>query len=104
MQQSGVGVDGAAHAPLQALRLRVELARNLVVTLAALENDEVLEQPRAVLVERSHLDRAACTAARRQKPVTVGDGPRRHLLHLTRLRGRRPRNRERDDTSAVEIE
>ena len=77
VQQARLAVHGAAHAPLQPLRLRVELARDLVVALAALEDDEVLEQPRAVLVERPHFDRAPGAAARRQEPVPVGDGARR---------------------------
>ena len=53
VQQPRLAADDAADAALQALRLRVELARDLVVALAALEDHEVLEQPRAVLVERS---------------------------------------------------
>ena len=72
VQQPGVAVHDAADAALQALRLRVELARDLVVALAALEDDEVLEQPRAVLVERPDLDRPAGASARRQEPVAVG--------------------------------
>ena len=41
-----------------------------------LEDDEVLEQPRAIFVERPHLDGAAGAAARRQEAVAVGDGAR----------------------------
>ena len=53
VQQAGIAVARrAADASLQPLRFRVELAGDLVVPLAALEDDEVLEQPRAVLVER----------------------------------------------------
>ena len=52
LQQAGVALDDAADAALQALGLRIELARNLVVALAALEHHEVLEEPRAILVER----------------------------------------------------
>ena len=74
MQQAGLAVHDAADAALQPLRLGVELARDLVVALAALEDDEVLEQPRAVFVERPHLDRAAGAAAGRQEAVAVGDG------------------------------
>ena len=51
VQQAGVGMRRPAHASLQTLRFRVELARDLVVPLAALEDDEVFEQPRAILVE-----------------------------------------------------
>ena len=103
-QQPGLAVHGPADAALQPLRLRVELARDLVVALAALEDDEVLEQPRAVLVERPHLDRAAGAAAGRQEPVAVGDGAGRHVLHLPGLRRRRARDRERHDAAAVDEE
>ena len=90
VKQTGVAVDDAADAALQPLRLRVELARDLVVPLAALENDEVLEQPRAIFVERSHLDRAAGAAAGRQEAVAVGDRAGRDILHLRR--SARPRS------------
>ena len=70
--------------------------------LGALENHEVLEQPRAVLIEGSHFDRAPCPAARRQKPVAVRRRAGRHFLHLTGLRGRLARNREWNDPSAVQ--
>src|SRR5438046_10352871 len=86
VQQAGIAVDGPAHAALEALRLRVELARDLVVALTALEDDEILQETSAVLVERADLDGASRAAAGRQKPVTVGDRPRRHLLHLPGLR------------------
>ena len=85
-------MDHSADAALQPLRLRVELARDLVVPLAALEDDEVLEQARAVLVERAHLDRAAGPAAGREEPVAVGDRAGRDVLHLRALRARRPRD------------
>src|SRR5438445_693551 len=38
MQQSRVRVNRPAHAALQALRFRIQLARNLVVALPALED------------------------------------------------------------------
>ena len=72
------------------------------MTLAPFEDDEVLEQPRAVFVERAHLDRAAGAAARRQKAVPVGDGAGADILHLRGLRGGRARNREGDDAAAVD--
>ena len=74
----------------------------LLCRSAALEDDEVLEQPGAVLVERSHLDRAARAAARRQEPVAVGDGAGRDVLHLAGLRRGRARDRERHDAAAVQ--
>ena len=81
-QQAALVVDGAADAPLQALRLRVELAGNLVVPFGALEDDEVLEQPRPILVERPHLDGAAGAPAGRQEAVAVGR-PRRSSTSCT---------------------
>ena len=48
-----LAVHRPADATLQTLRFRVELTGNLVVTFLALEDDEVLEQPGAVLVERA---------------------------------------------------
>ena len=71
-EQPRLVADDAADAALQPLRLGVELAGDLVVPLAALEDDEVLEQPGAILVERADLDRAAGAAARRQEAVAVG--------------------------------
>src|SRR5207244_9266962 len=94
----------AADATAEAQDLRVELAGDLVVALAALEDDEVLEQPRAVLVERPHLDRPARAAAGRQKSVAVGDGAGRDVLNLSRLRRGRARDRERHHTPAVDEE
>jgi hypothetical protein len=58
------------------------------VPLAALEDDEVLEKPRAIFVERADLDRASGPAARREKTVSVGDGAGRDVLHLAGLRCR----------------
>ena len=80
-QQPRFMTHHAADAPLQALRFRVELAGNLVVALAPLDNDEVLEQPGLVFVERPDLDGAAGAAAGRQEAVPVGDRPRRDVLH-----------------------
>ena len=65
VQQSRLGADDAADAALQPLRLGVEFAGDLVVAFAALEDDEVLEQARAILVERSTL------MARPARPLVV---------------------------------
>src|SRR5207247_10050936 len=46
--------------------------------------------------------RASGPAARRQKPVTVGDGAGRDLLHLRGLRRGGAHDRERNDTAAVD--
>ena len=77
-------VHHVADAALQPLRLGVELARDLVVALLALENDEVLEQSRAVLVERSHLDGPPRPAAGRQKAMAIGHRARTHVLDFAR--------------------
>ncbi|MGC4085384.1 MAG: hypothetical protein QM736_25495 [Vicinamibacterales bacterium] len=53
----------AADPSLKALCLGVQLASDLVVTLAPLEDHEVLEQTRAILVERADLDRASGASA-----------------------------------------
>ena len=102
VEESGLGAGAAADAPLQALCLRVELAGDLVVALAALEDHEVLEQPRAVLVERPDLDGPPRASARRQEAVSIGDRARSDLLHLTRLRRRGPGDRERHDAAAID--
>ena len=100
-EQAGLGAHHPADAPLEPLRLRVELAGNLVVPLAAFEHDEVLEQPRLVLVEGAHLDGAARASARREKPVAVGDRAGRDVLHRAALGARRARDPERHDAAAV---
>ncbi len=97
-------VQHAADAALQPLRFGVELPRDLVVTLAAFEDDEVFEQPRAILVERANLDGSSCAPARREEPVAVRHRAGRDVLDLSGLRARRPRNRERHDASAVGVE
>ena len=74
------------------------------MALAALDDDEILEQPRPVLVEGAHLDRAPGAAARGQEAMAVGDGARRDVLHLTGLGGGGARDGERNDAAAVEEE
>src|SRR5205807_9847699 len=81
-QQTGFAA-GAAHAALEAQGLGVELARDLVVTVAPRQDDEILEQPRTIFVERPDLDRPARAPARREKAMAVGDGAGRDVLHLT---------------------
>ena len=102
LQQRRFLARRAAHAALQPLRFRVELARDLVVALAPLENHEVLEEPRAILVERPYLDRAPRAAAGREEPVAVGDGARRHVLHLSALRRGGAADRERHHAAAID--
>ena len=69
-----------------AARLGIELARDAIVPLAALEDDEVLGQPLAVVVEALDLDRAAGAAAGRQEAMAVGDRARADVLHQRALR------------------
>ena len=102
VEEPGLGAGDAADAALQALCLRVELACNLVVALAALEDHEVLEQPRAVFVEGPDLDGPPRASARRQEAVSVGHRARRDLLHLTRLGRRGTGDRERHDAAAID--
>ena len=54
--------------------------------LLAIEHDEVLEQPRLVVVEGLDLDGAAGPAAGGEEPVAVGRRARSHVLHQRRLR------------------
>src|SRR5207245_6320470 len=80
-----LAVHRTADPALQPLGLHVELARNFVVALAALEDDEVFEQPGPVFVERAYFDRVPRPAAGREKAMSVGDGARRDVLHLSGL-------------------
>ena len=76
----------ALTAAAQLARVRLELAADLRLALAAIEDDEVLEQPRLVVLERLDLDRAAGAAARRQEPMAVGVRTRADVLHRRSLR------------------
>jgi hypothetical protein len=76
----------AADAALEAQGLGVQLARDLVVAVAPRQDDEILEQARAIFVERPDPDRAARAPARREKAVAVRDGAGCDVLHLTGLR------------------
>ena len=55
-----------------------------LVALAALEDDEILGQALAVIVEALDLDRAAGAAARGQEAVAVGDRAGADVLHQRR--------------------
>src|SRR5688500_14780003 len=61
-------------------------------------------EPCRVVVERAHLHRASGPAARRQEAMAVGDRGRYDFLYRGRFRQFCSANRERDDTSAIEIE
>ena len=59
-------------APAEPVRVHLEIARNPVAPIGVAQDHEVLGQLRLVLVEAADLDRSSRAAARRQKPVTVG--------------------------------
>ncbi len=93
----------AADPPAEPLRVRVELARDLVVALASLQQDEALDELRAVLLERPDLDGAARrgrswpgTDDRRSAPRSAPPGPSAGLGRLDSEDG------ERDDAPAVQ--
>src|SRR5438874_2277829 len=97
-------MNDAADPSLKALRLRVELAGDFVVALAAFDDHEILEQAVAIVVERADLDRSSRPPARRQEAMSVRRGARVDVLHLRALRGWCARNRERHDAAAVGVE
>ena len=91
VDQRGVLLAGATRPP-QPPRVRLELARDAIAALRVIEDDEVLGEPRAVLVEAADLDRAAGAAARRQEAMAVGQRAGLDVLHQrtggVRRRGR----------------
>ena len=78
--------------------------RDAIVALGAIEHHEVLREALAVVVEVLDLHGAARPATGGQEAMAVGDAPA--LISWTRvvLRQRRPRDRERHDAAAVEIQ
>src|SRR5205085_3857227 len=94
--------DQTADAPAEPARVRLELAPNLRLTLAAIEDDEVLEQPRLIIVEHLDLDRPPRAAACRQEAMAVGIRSRANVLHERTLRILVPADHERHDAAAVE--
>ncbi len=86
LQQARPGGRRAAHPAAQAPRVRVEFAGDLGVAVLTLENDEVLEQLRPVLVERPDLDRPARPARRGEEAMAVRDGRRADVQHEPALR------------------
>ncbi len=91
-------------APAEPVRVHLEIARDPVAPVGVAEDHEVLGQLRLVLVEAADLDRTSCAAARRQKPVTVGQRARLHVLDRRSGRSCRSPDRERDDAATVEKE
>ena len=70
------------HAPAEPVRVHLEVAGNPVAPVGVAEDHEVLGQLRLVLVEAADLDRPSGAAARRQKPVPVGQRAGLHVLDL----------------------
>src|SRR5215208_4680182 len=82
--------------------MRFELAPDLLLALAAIEDDKILEQPLLVVIERFDLDRATGAAARRLEAMTVRVGSGADVLHGRPLRLIGPPNDERHDPSSVQ--
>ena len=70
-------VNPAAKPP----RVEVELTNDLLAAFFAVEDHEVLVQPRAIVVERLHFDRATSASAGREEPMAVGDRSTSDVLH-----------------------
>jgi hypothetical protein len=88
----------------RAPRFDVELADDPVVALVAIQDDEVLGETLAVVVEALHFDGTAGAAARREEAVAVGDGRRPHFLDERSLGHGRAEDREGHDAATVEKE
>src|SRR5262245_50708941 len=82
--------------------MRFKFAAKLRFTLAAIQDDEVLEEPRLVVVEGLHLDRATGAAARGQEAVAIGVRSRADVLNEWALRTLGSADDERNDTAAVQ--
>ena len=102
LQQRRMSGDESADAPAEPPRVRFELASNLRLALATIEDNEVLEQPRPIVVERLHLDGAPRPAARRQKTMAVGVRSRADVLDERALRVLGTPDDERHHSAAVQ--
>ena len=102
LQQARLAGGRAADPAAEPAGVRVEFAGDLGVAVLAVEDDEVLAQPRPVLVERADLDRPPRAAARREEAVAVGDGPRTDVLDDPALGGLETADHEGHDAPAVE--
>ncbi len=91
-------MDTAAETP----GMDVQVARNPLAPFFTLEDDEVLEQARLVVVEGLHLHGASRSPARGEEPVPVGGGAGSHVLDERRLRAFGPADVVRDDAPAVD--
>src|SRR5262245_15884178 len=91
-----------AHAPAQLPRMHLELALDLRLALAALEDDEVLEEPGLVVLEHLHLDRTSGSPARREETVAVCVGARADILDRGALCDLGTPDDERHHAAAIE--
>src|SRR5215510_8256514 len=82
--------------------MRFKLAPNLRFTLATIEDDEVFEQPRLVVVEGLDLDGATGASARGEEAMPVGIRPRADVLDEWTLRALGPADDEGNHASAVQ--
>src|SRR5439155_26268301 len=74
LEQRRLRRDEPADAAAKPPRVRFQFAANLRFALAAIEDDEVLEQAVLVVVERLDLDRPAGASAGRQEAMAVRVG------------------------------
>src|SRR5262249_28154109 len=103
-KQTRIAVYCPTHARLQPQRFSIQLSGDFVMAFAALQNHEVLQQPCAVVIERSNLYGPSGAAAGGQEAMTVRDGSGGHVLHESCLRAGGPNNRKRHDPTAVQEE
>src|SRR5215217_2681382 len=82
--------------------MRFELAPDLLLALAAVEDYEVLEQPLLIIVEGLDLDRTSGAAAGRLEAMPVGVRSRADVLYGWSLCLIRPPDHERNDAATVE--
>src|SRR5262245_42910749 len=82
--------------------MRFKFAPNLRFALTAIQNDEVFEEPRLVIVKGLHLDGAPSPPARGEETMAVRVRPRADVLNEWTLRVLDAADHERDHPSAVQ--
>src|ERR1044071_3393618 len=91
-----------ADTSAQTTGMRLQLASNLRLALAAIQDDEIFEKAGLVIVEGLDLDGAAGAPTRGEKPVSVGIWTRTDVLNERPLRVFSAADHKRDDASAVQ--
>jgi hypothetical protein len=102
LKQRRLRRDEPAHTGAKFARMGLELATDPLLALGSIEDDEVFEQPRLIVVERLDLDRATGSPACRQEAVAVGVGPGTNVLDCRPLRQLGSPDDERYHASAVQ--